>query len=140
MSGGWSVHVAGPDDILCAANRLDAMVRANQINTESLSIVTLSEDESIMPLLWATPQRGGCCDACGGGGMGDDGPCWDCRGTGHPHSRANDDDDDDQTETSDSAPVGAADTQPEGAEPNSEPVRTRTPGVAVRRAAESGAT
>ena len=27
----------------------------------------------------------GCCSACDGTGAGVDGPCWDCRGTGHPH-------------------------------------------------------
>ena len=26
-----------------------------------------------------------CCTACEGTGSGYDGPCWDCRGTGHPH-------------------------------------------------------
>lgn len=27
----------------------------------------------------------GCCQACSGSGSDYDGPCWDCRGTGHPH-------------------------------------------------------
>lgn len=26
-----------------------------------------------------------CCSACGGKGGTYSGPCWDCRGTGHPH-------------------------------------------------------
>lgn len=31
--------------------------------------------------VWHPP----CCDACGGAGGDRNGPCWDCRGTGHPH-------------------------------------------------------
>ena len=27
----------------------------------------------------------GCCDRCGGLGADMEGPCWDCRATGHPH-------------------------------------------------------
>lgn len=27
----------------------------------------------------------GCCDLCDGTGSAADGPCWQCRGTGHPH-------------------------------------------------------
>lgn len=32
---------------------------------------------------WRT--KAGCCTACGGIGADLSGPCWDCRGTGHPH-------------------------------------------------------
>lgn len=32
------------------------------------------------------PGPGGCCGRCGGAGSCVDGPCWDCRGTGHAHA------------------------------------------------------
>lgn len=32
----------------------------------------------------------GCCTSCGGRGGTHEGPCWDCRGTGHPHPNPED--------------------------------------------------
>jgi hypothetical protein len=44
---------------------------------------------------------GGCCTACKGEGYGYGGePCWDCRGTGHPHPRS-----DENTEERENGPA-----------------------------------
>lgn len=55
----WAVHVQGPDDVLPATGRLDAMVQAQQINATSLDLLAASNDDPMYPFVWATPIREG---------------------------------------------------------------------------------
>lgn len=52
----WEVHVSGPDDVLPATSRLDAMVQAQQINAATLALIGLNNDDPLYPTVWATPR------------------------------------------------------------------------------------
>jgi hypothetical protein len=53
----WCVHVQGPDDVLPAESRLDAMRQAMGLNATSLQIITETEDDEYYPTMWAIPMR-----------------------------------------------------------------------------------
>jgi hypothetical protein len=51
----WSVHVAGPDDVLPATDRLDAMKRAHDINNATIRYLEINGDHPFAPTVWASP-------------------------------------------------------------------------------------
>lgn len=53
----WCVHIQGPDDVLPAASRLDAMKQAMELNAASLAEVTRVNDDEYYPTMWAVPVR-----------------------------------------------------------------------------------
>lgn len=60
ISGGddstWCVHVHGPDDVLPAASRRDAILRANQMNTAMVTDhLDLFDEDGMAPAMWAVP-------------------------------------------------------------------------------------
>lgn len=53
----WCVHLQGPDDILPAASRLDAVSKAHRFNTCTVHRRELLDEEGIYPTIWAVPAR-----------------------------------------------------------------------------------
>jgi hypothetical protein len=52
----WCIHLHGPDDILPAASRRDAILRANQMNTAMVrDHLGLFDEEGMAPAMWAVP-------------------------------------------------------------------------------------
>lgn len=53
----WCVHLQGPDDILPAASRHDAVRKAQRINTGTVHRLELLDEEGLYPTVWAVPGR-----------------------------------------------------------------------------------
>lgn len=53
----WCVHLHGPDDILPAASRHDAVRQAHRINNTMVHRRELLDEEGIYPTVWAVPAR-----------------------------------------------------------------------------------
>lgn len=52
----WVVHVLGPDDVLPAADVLDAVRRAHELNASAVDYVR-RHGRTSAPLFWAVPKR-----------------------------------------------------------------------------------
>lgn len=55
MNDNWQVHIAGPDDVLPATSRLDAMRRAQEINQATIDLLEQNNDHPYYPTTWAAP-------------------------------------------------------------------------------------
>lgn len=53
----WCVHIQGPDDVLPARDRIDAMRQAQEINAASLVMLLDNENNEYYPTMWAVPIR-----------------------------------------------------------------------------------
>jgi hypothetical protein len=53
----WCVHIQGPDDVLPAESRLDAMRQAMGLNAAILQELERVNDDEYYPTMWAIPMR-----------------------------------------------------------------------------------
>lgn len=53
----WCIHLQGPDDLLPATSRIDAVRRAHEINEATVSYPEILDEEGIYPTVWAVPAR-----------------------------------------------------------------------------------
>jgi len=52
----WCVHVLGPDDVIPATDRQDAMRQAHELNAGLMTYIETFSDP-LYPSIWAIPAR-----------------------------------------------------------------------------------
>lgn len=53
----WCVHLIGPDELIPAASRLDAVQAAQNINQFTTDRPEMLDEEGIYPTVWAVPAK-----------------------------------------------------------------------------------
>ena len=86
LSGDWPPDASWAADRQAAYSGVDALYPEGDARVVS-RVVSDWEPDPVGPQSPACAGTPGCCAACRGSGssLSDQGPCWDCRGTGHPH-------------------------------------------------------
>lgn len=51
----WCVHVLGPDDVLPAESRHDAIHKAHQMNAALMATIDDYDEAGLFPTIWAVP-------------------------------------------------------------------------------------